>query len=283
MVLRTVLSGTPCIPRRAAPHRRQLTADSVAASRNRDGTLWVHACGALVSARGFSRGAVVLFRVWSASPVRSERRRRSSVSAAMGCIVALLQVVPRCRCMLQVLRRIVACCKHNVVSSQLVRRDDEDRLGRDGDGAAARQRRHCPRMLCAPQEPMSGVQHPRQHAALQPATCGRQDATCNEGRTACGGQRATCNARQTTLHQVHDSDGWNRTTVLASLTMLIVDPYYRTLRGFEAKLLPTLPCTPATLGHPSVPSATLSTLSHPLVPSVPRRARLCSVSFGGRA
>ena len=105
MVLRTVLSGTPCIPRRAAPHRRQLTADSVAASRNRDGTLWVHACGALVSARGFSRGAVVLFRVWSASPVRSERRRRSSVSAAMGCIVALLQVV----------RPVGACCKHCVV------------------------------------------------------------------------------------------------------------------------------------------------------------------------
>lgn len=32
---------------------------------------------------------------------------------------------------------------------------------------------------------------------------------------------------------VHCSDGWDRTAQLCSLTQMLVDPYYRTLKGFE--------------------------------------------------
>lgn len=32
---------------------------------------------------------------------------------------------------------------------------------------------------------------------------------------------------------VHCSDGWDRTAQLTALAMLMLDPYYRTLRGFE--------------------------------------------------
>ena len=32
---------------------------------------------------------------------------------------------------------------------------------------------------------------------------------------------------------IHCSDGWDRTTQLSSLAQLILDPFYRTLRGFE--------------------------------------------------
>ena len=32
---------------------------------------------------------------------------------------------------------------------------------------------------------------------------------------------------------VHCSDGWDRTSQLTSLAMLMLDPYYRTIRGFE--------------------------------------------------
>lgn len=33
---------------------------------------------------------------------------------------------------------------------------------------------------------------------------------------------------------VHCSDGWDRTAQLTSLAMLMLDSYYRTIRGFEA-------------------------------------------------
>ena len=33
---------------------------------------------------------------------------------------------------------------------------------------------------------------------------------------------------------VHCSDGWDRTAQLISLTQLMIDPYYRTIKGFEA-------------------------------------------------
>lgn len=32
---------------------------------------------------------------------------------------------------------------------------------------------------------------------------------------------------------VHCSDGWDRTSQLTALSMLLLDPYYRTLKGFE--------------------------------------------------
>lgn len=32
---------------------------------------------------------------------------------------------------------------------------------------------------------------------------------------------------------VHCSDGWDRTSQLTALAMLLLDPYYRTLKGFE--------------------------------------------------
>ena len=38
---------------------------------------------------------------------------------------------------------------------------------------------------------------------------------------------------QKTSVVVHCSDGWDRTSQLTSLAMLMLDPYYRTLRGFE--------------------------------------------------
>jgi len=35
---------------------------------------------------------------------------------------------------------------------------------------------------------------------------------------------------------VHCSDGWDRTAQLTSLSMLMLDSYYRTLRGFQVLL-----------------------------------------------
>ena len=32
---------------------------------------------------------------------------------------------------------------------------------------------------------------------------------------------------------VHCSDGWDRTAQLTALAMLMLDPHYRTIRGFE--------------------------------------------------
>ncbi len=35
---------------------------------------------------------------------------------------------------------------------------------------------------------------------------------------------------------VHCSDGWDRTAQLTSIAMLLLDPYYRTLKGFEVRI-----------------------------------------------
>jgi hypothetical protein len=36
---------------------------------------------------------------------------------------------------------------------------------------------------------------------------------------------------------VHCSDGWDRTSQLTSISQLMLDPYYRTIEGFEGKKL----------------------------------------------
>lgn len=38
---------------------------------------------------------------------------------------------------------------------------------------------------------------------------------------------------QNTSVLVHCSDGWDRTPQLTALAMLMLDPYYRTIKGFE--------------------------------------------------
>ena len=38
---------------------------------------------------------------------------------------------------------------------------------------------------------------------------------------------------QQTSVLVHCSDGWDRTSQLTSLAMLLLDPYYRTIRGLQ--------------------------------------------------
>lgn len=38
--------------------------------------------------------------------------------------------------------------------------------------------------------------------------------------------------KQNASAMVHCSDGWDRTSQLSALSMIMVDPYYRTLKGF---------------------------------------------------
>ena len=35
---------------------------------------------------------------------------------------------------------------------------------------------------------------------------------------------------------VHCTDGWDRTAQLTALAMLMLDPFYRTIEGFEVRL-----------------------------------------------
>lgn len=46
---------------------------------------------------------------------------------------------------------------------------------------------------------------------------------------------------------VHCTDGWDRTAQLTALAMLMLDPYYRTIRGFEVLQYASLANTVAKL------------------------------------
>lgn len=41
--------------------------------------------------------------------------------------------------------------------------------------------------------------------------------------------------RQSSSVLVHCTDGWDRTAQLAALAMLMLDPFYRTIQGFEVR------------------------------------------------
>ena len=41
--------------------------------------------------------------------------------------------------------------------------------------------------------------------------------------------------RQRSSVLVHCTDGWDRTAQLTALAMLMLDPFYRTIQGFEVK------------------------------------------------
>ena len=43
--------------------------------------------------------------------------------------------------------------------------------------------------------------------------------------------------RQRSSVLVHCTDGWDRTAQLTALAMLMLDPFYRTIQGFEVRLL----------------------------------------------
>lgn len=47
--------------------------------------------------------------------------------------------------------------------------------------------------------------------------------------------------RQKSSVMVHCTDGWDRTAQLTALAMLMLDPYYRTIRGFEVRQFCTAP------------------------------------------
>uniref|UniRef100_A0A3Q2XC48 phosphatidylinositol-3,5-bisphosphate 3-phosphatase n=1 Tax=Hippocampus comes TaxID=109280 RepID=A0A3Q2XC48_HIPCM len=66
----------------------------------------------------------------------------------------------------------------------------------------------------------------------------------------CGAsQMASKLERAKTSVVVHCSDGWDRTAQLTSLTMLMLDAHYRTLRGFQVRLPPPRVGTPHRVGH----------------------------------
>lgn len=47
-----------------------------------------------------------------------------------------------------------------------------------------------------------------------------------------GAKSMACSMLKGTNVIVHCSDGWDRTTQLACLTQIILDPYFRTIEGF---------------------------------------------------
>lgn len=50
---------------------------------------------------------------------------------------------------------------------------------------------------------------------------------------------------------IHCTDGWDRTAQLSALAMLMLDPYYRTIKGLEVVHTAVCACTVAR-GHCSV-------------------------------
>ena len=43
--------------------------------------------------------------------------------------------------------------------------------------------------------------------------------------------------RQRSSVLVHCTDGWDRTAQLTALAMLMLDPFYRTIQGFQVRII----------------------------------------------
>ncbi|OBS77925.1 hypothetical protein A6R68_19686 [Neotoma lepida] len=58
---------------------------------------------------------------------------------------------------------------------------------------------------------------------------------------ACSNPRISAVSEEGASVLVHCSDGWDRTAQVCSVASLLLDPYYRTVKGFMVSLVTTFP------------------------------------------